>query len=106
MATPEYVTILKCLPQLEELLASDPSLADNLLTEGFIPPASKRMKLTDGDTDLSDRAKEASQFVNNILNQIKAKADRYNEFIAILRKNPNRSREGMVELLEKTYPGI
>ena len=98
MATLEYATILKCRPQLKELLAFDSSVADDLLTEGFIPaPASKKMKISESDCI------QTGELVDSILHRIKMKQERYHEFITILRKDP--SRESMVELLEKTYSG-
>ena len=97
----EYRTILKCKGDLTTLLSHDlPSIANDLVADGFISPSAGKRTNTLGP----DNESKASDLMDIVADQIQLMPEKFEDFVAILRSAPHH--KGLVELLEKTLKGL
>ena len=96
----EYRTILKCKRELSTLLSHDlPSIANDLVADGFISPSAGKRTNTLG----RDNESKASDLMDIVADQIELTPEKFEDFVTILRNAPHL--KSLVALLEKTLKG-
>ena len=99
-SSPEHVTILKCVSQLENVLRSDREITHHLVREGFISEGAYD-DVIDPRSMLSAAAK-AGMLVTGIRQKVKANSQHYEELMSYFRQYQDKYAD-IIKILDKTY---
>lgn len=98
--SPEFQTVKKCSPQINEILAGTGSfewIADHLFAKGFITSIEQSKAHSTG----TDNYTKTSQLMQSVISQISINPEKFAEFISILQEET--ALEHLVKLLGDTY---
>lgn len=99
MASPEYLTMVRCTTQLTDTIAGDPKrVAESLFAEGYIAPA----LLDDMQMDTMRSRDKASKLVSSISDRIRNKPSTFHEFVRLLKEQGPWTKD-LIESLNTTY---
>ena len=99
MASPEYLTMVRCTPQLTDTIAGDPKrVADSLFAEGYIAPAIH----DDMQMEMMRPRDKASKLVASMSDRIKNTPSVFHKFIRLLKEQGSWTKD-LVESLNTTY---
>jgi len=98
--SPEFKTVKRCSPQINEILAGTGSfkwIADHLFAKGFIT----RIELSKAHSTGTDDYTKTSHLMQCVISQISINPEKFAEFISILQEETALS--DLVKLLGDTY---